>query len=218
MPQRRANGPYIWATWLARLLTGENSCEWAGWFKAQHESWSCTKAPSNFNQSQWMLRHTDLLNRERGRWEEQGYAVYTEGQNSFALRGNAAVIAGKPDLVAVKDSAAVIIDAKTGRPKASDAIQVALYMYALPRALARYRGFQFTGQVAYPDNDVEVPAGAVDQTFVQSLGALVRRLASETPAVRVPTPGECRFCDITAADCPERMESSEPEEGTTEDF
>ena len=21
--------PYIWATWLPRLLTGENSCEWA---------------------------------------------------------------------------------------------------------------------------------------------------------------------------------------------
>ena len=26
--------PYIWATWLPRLLTGENSCEWAVWFKA----------------------------------------------------------------------------------------------------------------------------------------------------------------------------------------
>ena len=28
--------PYIWTTWLPRLLTGENSCEWAVWFKAHH--------------------------------------------------------------------------------------------------------------------------------------------------------------------------------------
>ncbi len=159
-----------------------------------------------------------LLKRATGRWEAHGYAVYTEGRNSFTLRGNAAVIAGKPDMVAIKDSSAVIIDAKTGKPRAADDIQVALYMYPLLKAMARKRGFQFAGQVAYPDGDVEVPAGAVDQTFVQSLRALVRRLASETPANRTPTPAERRFCDITAADCPDRMESSETQEGTTEDF
>ena len=27
LAQRREH-PYIWATWLPRLLTGENSCEW----------------------------------------------------------------------------------------------------------------------------------------------------------------------------------------------
>ena len=25
----RGGGPYIWVTWLTRLLVGENSCEWA---------------------------------------------------------------------------------------------------------------------------------------------------------------------------------------------
>ena len=32
--------PYIWTTWLPRLLTGENSCEWVVWFKAQHQDWT----------------------------------------------------------------------------------------------------------------------------------------------------------------------------------
>ncbi len=50
---------YIWATWLPRLLTGENSCEWAVWFKAHYQDW--TKVPSDFNQAQWMLNHTTLL-------------------------------------------------------------------------------------------------------------------------------------------------------------
>ena len=28
MAQLRATGPYIWVTWLPRLLSGEGSCEW----------------------------------------------------------------------------------------------------------------------------------------------------------------------------------------------
>ena len=52
MAQRREH-PYIWATWLPRLLTGEHSCEWAIWFKAHHQNW--IKVPSDFNQAEWML-------------------------------------------------------------------------------------------------------------------------------------------------------------------
>ena len=45
MPQLRESGPYIWVSWIAKLLTGENSCEWAAWFKAQHETSSWGKTP-----------------------------------------------------------------------------------------------------------------------------------------------------------------------------
>ena len=31
------DSPYIWATWLTKLLAGENSCEWAACFRSQHE-------------------------------------------------------------------------------------------------------------------------------------------------------------------------------------
>ena len=48
MAELRKHGPYIWVTWLTRLLAGENSCEWAAWFRAQHESWSWTRVPSGF--------------------------------------------------------------------------------------------------------------------------------------------------------------------------
>ena len=44
-----------------------------------------------------------------------GYTVYVENQNSFRLRGRQATLGGKPDLIAVKNADAVIIDAKTGR-------------------------------------------------------------------------------------------------------
>ena len=96
----RSGGPYIWVTWLTRLLVGENSCEWAAWFRAQHEGWSWAKAPSGFDLVGWQLAHTAGVNENRCLWEERGYTVYTESQNSFALRGRTATLGGKPDLVA----------------------------------------------------------------------------------------------------------------------
>ena len=48
MPQKREH-PYIWATWLPCLLTGENSCEWAFWFKAHYQNWE--RVPSDSDQA-----------------------------------------------------------------------------------------------------------------------------------------------------------------------
>ena len=94
MPQRRDH-PYIWTTWLPRLLTGENSCEWAIWFKAHHQNWA--KVPSDFNQAEWMLNHTSLLNEKKSQWEARRQKVYVEGQNSFRLRGQSATCATSLD-------------------------------------------------------------------------------------------------------------------------
>ena len=218
MVNLRSNGPYVWTTWLPRLLSGDSSCEWAGWFKARHDGSTWAKRLSGFDQTRWLLNHTALMGEQRREWEDRGYTVLTEGQNSFNLRGKIAVLAGKPDLVARKGDEVVVIDAKTGKPGPAHAIQVMIYQYALPKALERYRGLVLTGQVAYPDHRVEVPAAAVDGEFVQRVGRLITRLAAETPARQVPSPGECQYCEITAADCPARAEESPVEEGLTEDF
>ena len=94
-----------------------------------------------------------------------------------------------------------------------------IYMYAVPRALQRYRNAELHGQVTYRDHTVRIAADAVDKAFIQNLGALIRRLSADQPARRVPSSRECRFCDITAADCPQRVdEASEPESGATADF
>ena len=216
MAQRREH-PYIWASWLPRLLTGENSCEWAAWFKAHHQNW--TKVPSDFNQAQWILNHTALLNKRKAEWELSHYSVAIEGQNSFQLRGRSATLAGKPDLITQRDGQAVIVDVKTGQDSASHVVQVMIYLYAIPRALERYRTLELRGQATYLDHTVRIPAEAVDDQFIQSLGTLIRRLAADKPPARVPSRQECRFCDISAMDCPERVdEGSEPEGATTSDF
>ena len=218
MAQKRSTGPYIWATSLPRLLTGENSCEWAGWFKAQHENSRWTRTRNDFDQTKWLLDHTALLCDQKRNWESKGYTVLTEGQNTFRLRGKTATLAGKPDLVAVRGNTAVIIDGKTGKDGSAHAVQVMIYLYTLPLTGDRYKELQLHGQVSYQDHTVEVPSAAVDHRFTDRLAGLIRRIASDTPAAQVPSSAECRFRDITGADCPERIDDEDAAEGDTADF
>ena len=190
----------FWATTLAKLLTDENSCEWAGWFKAHHQGWS--KSPSDFDRATRMIEHTALLNRERDSLERIGYDVYTENQNLFRLRGSTATIAGKPDLIGDKHHEILLSDAKTGHPSPSHTVQVRIYQYAIPKAPQQFHGKDSRGQVRYPDSYVGSSASAVNPEFVGNIGTLIRRLAADTPARRVPSASECRFCDISKEDWP----------------
>ena len=221
MPRLRESGPYIWITWLARLLAGEQSCEWASQFKAHNDAGSWERAPSTFDLAGWQIRHTNLLRRCAEEHRQHGYLIALEGQNAFRLRGQTATLAGKPDLVVLLDKErrnAKVIDAKAGNPKTSDQVQVMLYMYLIPLALPGYQDFTLAGQVVYENHSVDIPPGAVDKRFISSVQALVRRLGAREPAVRAPSWGECRFCDITAADCPERVEGFAEEMATTDHF
>ena len=217
MPELRAT-PYIWVTWLTKLLVGENSCEWAAWFRSRHEIWSYEKVQSTFDATTWQLNHTALLNPIRTRLKGENETILTENQNAFTLRGSSATLGGKPDLITSSDKSGPIYDAKTGRPSPSHHIQIMVYMYAVPRALGQYKGVSFDGKVVYEDHEVQIPSTAIDQSFIDNLGQLIRRVAGATPARKVPSPMECGFCNITKADCPERAAGEVMQEGETSDF
>ena len=203
--------PYIWATWLSRLLSGDGSCAWASWFKAQHEGTSWTKAPSTFDQAQWTLDHTALLSTERQRLEAGGASVQEEQQNRFVLHGLLATLAGKPDLVSLQDGELVIHDVKSGQPHTHHAVQVMVYMWAFPLARREYADLPVTGRIVYAGHTVDVPASAVDEAFVARVTDLINRLSDRVvPAPKAPSYAECRFCEITAANCPERIEEEPP--------
>ena len=187
------------------------------WFKAHYRDWS--KPPSDFDQTEWLMRHTALLNEQKALWAGGNRRVYVEGQNAFRLRGKAATLAGRPDLVVLDDRDATIIDVKTGREQVWHRVQVMIYQYAVPLP---YRSTGTSGSAARsctPPTRFGFPRERCQGQFVDDLGALIRRLASDTPPGQVPSSSECRFCDISALDCPERMDDngSSPE-GTTNDF
>ncbi len=43
-------------------------------------------------------------------------------------------------------------------------------------------------------------------------------LEAREPAARTPSRGECRFCDLTSDDYPERVEGSDQAVATTDQF
>jgi len=49
---------------------------------------------------------------------------------------------------------------------------------------------------------VGIPPEAVDPKFIEALEFFWVSL----PAFKVPSPNECRFCDIARTECPERIE------------
>ena len=216
MAQRRQH-PYVWATWLPRLLTGENSCEWAIWFKAHYQDW--TRTPSEFSQAEWMLNHTALLNKRKANWKHSGFDVNIEGQNSFELQRQVSNAGGpaRPDHAERRPSGHRRREDRAGERQSCRPVMI--YLYAIPRALERYRTLKLRGQATYQDHTVRIPAEAVDDQFIQNLGALIRRLAADKPPARVPSRPECRFCDISAADYPVRLdEPADVHAGTTTDF
>lgn len=208
------SGPYIWVTWLSKLLVGDVSCEWAAWFKAHHKQYA--KMPSTFDFVGWQMNHTELLRQVWDDLDGQGLTVLTEKQNSFNIRGSSGtMLGGKPDLVALSEGRGTVYDVKTGQPSAADQAQVMIYMYALPH-WNRFRGMEFDGKVVYGDHEVSIPHSAIDEAFKERLFALIRRISSQDPSRKAPSFMECRFCEITSADCPERIDEELSNEDAVE--
>lgn len=214
--------PYIYITWLSALLSGDRSCEWAVWFRTHFEKYN--KVPRDFNSARWNQEHTALLNRKRTELESEHVTVYTEAQNKFSLQGGVATLGGKADLVGIPEPeffpdyvSGTVYDAKTGKPKDSDITQVQIYMWALPKAIERYRGMTLNGCLVYSDHEEDIPASSITHAFVERLVSLIKRVATVAPAIKIPAAGECQWCDITTADCPERVEGAQ-RTAVTNDF
>ena len=208
----RRDNVYVWVTWLSRLLVGDASCEWASWFKAHHSGY--VKAGRDFSLSTWKMHHTRLLNDVRGKLEADGHIVSIERENWFKLQGaSGAMVSGQADLISVApDGQITVYDIKTGAQRDSDVAQMMIYMYALPLvAGSPWKDKSLDGRLVYKDGTEKyIPASAIDQDFREGLHDLIRRVVSDKPARKVPSPPECNWCDLTDLDCPERVDSDLP--------
>jgi len=217
----RPNDLSVKVSSLTSLLTGEHECLWAAWFQAHHPDFE--KKPDTFDLAKWKMEHTELLADTRALLEEKGYIVTSEWQNKFYLRGTTGIVlVGKPDLIAVKPDRRIglLIDGKTGKRKESHSVQVMIGMYAVPRFFKEYLDITFRGRVVYRQGEnVKIPSEAVDDEFRKRLFTLLRKVGGEAPARRVPSVSECRFCPITARDCPQKIEPDQEREPVdVEDF
>ena len=212
----RRDEPYVWVTWITKLLAGEANCAWAAWFRAHH---TYQRLPSDFDLAAWTADHAAMVRATAEALRQDGMEVFIEGQNAFKLRGSdGTVLAGKPDIVAVGGDRALVIDCKTGQPRMADHFQVMVYMLILPLTHRACRDMSIEGQLRYRDNTVKVPASKITTELRGLFRETMHDVGGNDPLPRVPSWDECRFCDIGAADCPQRVEAPTPETGSGHDL
>lgn len=202
---------FVWISWLAKLLAGEIQCEFSCWFKSHYKY---AKLPSDFNLVRWTMEHNQLVHKTRDELEKQSYAVYIEDQNAFKIDIDGALISAKPDIIAITRDEKLVVDCKTGRSKNSDQVQTMLYMMYLPSSHftsmdpnKTFAALPWQGRVVYKNNSIPVPSIALTKSFTSIVDETITKLSIENPARKVPSENECRRCDISEEDCPERLES-----------
>lgn len=206
MATPRTGKPYIWVTWLSKLLGG-NQCVWSAWFKAHYKY--VKHETEGQDLARWSADHDRLMRLRRQELEEAGYRVTAENQNSFKLEGETAFVAGKPDLVATIATPAphsILVDGKTGRRRHADWWQVLIYLFAFPKCREDITG-ALVGELQYKAGDerqVIMPAELTAERRADIV-AMIRAIAADAPPERVPSRDECHRCDIGPADCPVRF-------------
>lgn len=209
--------PYIWVTWLPKLLVGEAHCQWALWFRAHYRH---EKVPSTLDTVLWCAQHTALVEKTDQALRNEGWTVTVEDQNRFALHGTRTpvTVAGKPDLVAIKGDVVRVIDCKTGAPKGSDCMQVLIYMLLLPWVRPECRDRRVYGEVRYAEGLQVIEPSELTEGLQAHIWRAIRQAADTNPPPKVPSPRGCRFCDVTAADCDARVELQPEYEGAAPDM
>lgn len=208
--------PFVWPSWFTKLVAGEDHCFWKVWFKSHYQDFD--KRSSDFNTAAWVIKHTAMIRQRTDALEKLGYRVLIEDQNSFKIEYKGAEISGKPDIVAfgkeemyngVDVEVSVIEDAKSGKPKISDQIQVWSYQIMLPLAVPEYEKVRFKGEVLYKvgTQNIEIPETIADDQSLKDeiFGTIDKIIGPEMGARCVPSRSECRFCEITSADCAKRF-------------
>ena len=200
--------PYVWLTWLAQWMSGDKSCEWAVWFRANWRDYERAEDDTDF--SVWRVRHTKLLRETHIGLNREGYRVKVERQNHFSARygDSPCVIGGQPDLIALGEGDNIVLDVKTGKARDWHEQQVLLPMALLRHSnLDEHRERRFRGRLVYEDGLVKELHARQAEDLLAELPYFLEILSGpEREARRVPSPLECRYCPISGTHCPERIE------------
>jgi len=196
----------IWVTWVAKLMAGESLCPWSAWFKTHHTNYE--KVPPRREFIKYRLDHSRMINELREERVTKGEKVFVEGANRFSLEIKPNLtLDGKPDLIALLEDRATVCECKSEGQKDSHQIQLMIYLYCLPRCFDQYKNIKLEGCLLYyPSTRIEIPQSMIDEGFIDHLNYWLKILGADTPPAKAPSENECLFCNITKADCPERVE------------
>lgn len=199
--------PFVMITWALGLVTGQDQCEWRPWFRSRYKY---PEVPDpTFDAAAWSAQHQDQVQRRVRELEADGWKVETEGKNWMRLKGETAILVGKPDIVASRGAQYLVVDEKTGKQSEKDWWQVLLYMYLMLKLWNP--NLRVTGQVEYADGTrVDVHPDEFTPELRAKFFAVVKRIGDPTEPAKTPTANECRFCNIS--NCDKRITATPEEE------
>lgn len=207
--QRQRDEPYIYVTWLTKLLMGSNSCQWAPWFMAHYRDYE--KMPSDFDSVQWKVDHTVMLDKIEAEYAQRFQRIRREKQNNFQyLGGSGAILSGTPDLVCFSDKEVVIVDAKTGQQQDEHWAQMMIYLFCYPRVFStNVLDREVRGEIIYKDGTKQgVYTEELTDAFRQKLTSLLQTISSTEQPQPTPSYWECNYCKITPMNCAVRIDKN----------
>ena len=193
---------YIYPGWAARFLSGDRQCQFSLYAQANYK---IPKQNSDFDLEAYKIEHRALVDKTAVHLKSMGYQVYTEESNSFWVDiGNGkAVISAQPDLVAIDGSQVLVVECKTGKPRASDIAQNMIYTVLIPSVELHGITAIAEGQVVYSNYpDQEISPEKVDEGFKERMRQLVKMLIGREIPAATPSFNECQWCPIAhICDC-----------------
>lgn len=215
-PRNKSLFPFVMVTWVLGLVTGVDQCVWRAWFRSRYKY--PQRPDPTFDSVAWASQHDDQVEKRVRELQADGWKVQKEGQNWTRVKGETALLVGKPDIVASRGGQYLVIDEKTGAQNKKDLWQVLAYLYLIPKAWES-PNLRIAGQVEYADGTrIDVLSAEFTPELRQKFFAVVKRIGDPTEPEKTPTASECRFCDVSV--CDKRIEATPESElpKQTEDF
>jgi CRISPR/Cas system-associated exonuclease Cas4 (RecB family) len=196
--------PYVHPSWLAKAVSGDRQCLLASYIQANYKV--PLRPGNNFDVEGYKLKHQENLISYIGALHSDGYSVHTEKENSFWYKTKSgATISAQPDIVAMRDNEPMIVDIKTGRPKATDIAQVKLYMAMCPSSNLHGISVIPSGRLVYGADEFEISADEVTSEFKRQVAQIVNALTTSDVPAPTASPFECRYCPVSHV-CPYQAE------------
>lgn len=198
--------PEFWTTALAKALSGDQPCHLAPWLAAHYRLEKRERDDeSQAKLAKWKADHSAMLTSQVEKMRSEGWKVDVE--RYFKTHGQKANVAGKADIVAQKaDVRPLIVDVKSGSPRDSDVLQVIVEMILIP--MAWEKRMIFSGLVVYPTHEVNIKASEAEE-LKPRLFALIKKLSITTRPDPSPGKLQCKFCDVSEFDCPDRWKETD---------
>ncbi|WP_159819282.1 PD-(D/E)XK nuclease family protein [Cyanobium sp. Copco_Reservoir_LC18] len=173
----------------------------------------------------WIDDHNRLVSEVSDRYQQIGRTVRIEDENRVEIISKSGVkVVGQPDILVEEvlsgpeKSRGIIVEAKTGRQRSKDRLQVMLYMM-MTNAARSISGISNMpdGQLVYKDGTVlDIPFTEITDDFKKSVSRLLGIVALAEPPDPRPS-GYCRFCKFLDI-CPSAEQEGHSIIDETDDF